>query len=47
MSKGTTIRAIRVDGDLWNAALARAEKRDTTVSEVVRELLTVWLQETS
>jgi hypothetical protein len=47
MSKGTTKRNIRVSDEIWNAALVRAEKHDTTVSEVVRSLLVAWLQETS
>jgi hypothetical protein len=35
----TTPRAIRVPDDLWAAALAKAQQRDETVSDVVRRAL--------
>ena len=43
MSKGTTIRNVRVSDDLWGAALTRAEKEQTSVSEVLRDLLQAWV----
>ena len=42
MSKGTTIRNVRVPDELWGAALRRAEDKDVTVSEVIREFLEEW-----
>lgn len=41
--RGTTLRNIRVDDTLWEAAKAKAEAEGTSVSEVVRELLTRWV----
>mgnify|MGYP001021273429 CR=1 FL=1 len=41
--RGTTLRNIRVDDALWEAAKAKAEAEGTSVSEVVRELLTRWV----
>ncbi len=35
----TTPRAIRIPDDLWAAALAKAQERDETVSDVVRRAL--------
>jgi hypothetical protein len=43
VSKGTTIRSVRVPDDLWDAALARSDKEATNVSEVWRELLQAWV----
>jgi hypothetical protein len=43
MSKGTTIRHVRVSDELWNAALTQAEKEQTSVSEVLRDLLQAWV----
>jgi hypothetical protein len=45
MSKGTPLRNLRVDDDLWEAATAKAqaEHREGGVSEVIRELLTRWV----
>jgi hypothetical protein len=43
MSKGTTIRTIRVPDDLWGAALRYANTTDTNVSEVIRVLLRAWI----
>jgi len=39
MSRGTTLRNIRVDDDLWSAAMAKAEDRDETLSEAIRAFL--------
>ena len=35
----TTPRAIRIADELWAAALAKAEERGETVSEIVRKAL--------
>lgn len=43
MPPGTTLRNVRIPDELWDAALARAEKDGTNVSEVVRELLQEWV----
>ena len=43
MSAGTTPRAIRIPDDLWDAMHARAREDGSTVSEVVRELMRLWL----
>ena len=39
MSRGTTIRSVRVPDELWDAALACAADAGTTVAEVVRDAL--------
>lgn len=40
MSKGTKIRGIRIDDDLWEAATKRAkELKRESLSEVIREFL--------
>lgn len=39
MSKGTTLRNIRIDDETWTAAKVKAEANETTVSEVVRAAL--------
>lgn len=45
MPRGTKLRNIRVDDELWGAAQDKAdlEGRDGGVSEVVRELLSKWV----
>ena len=43
MSKGTTLRNVRVPNDLWGAALRCAQEHDTTVSEAIRALLQAWV----
>lgn len=45
MSKGTTPRAIRLDNDLWRAAIAKSKRTGTPVSDVVRERLEQWITE--
>ncbi|WP_169846784.1 hypothetical protein [Rhodococcus marinonascens] len=42
MSKGTKLRTVRVEDDLWAAAKERAEIDNRTVSDVVREALTMY-----
>lgn len=39
----TTLRNIRIDDDLWSAAMSKAADGQRSVSEVVRELLTEWI----
>ena len=46
MSKGTTIRNVRVPDDLWGAALRYAEEQDTTVSDAIRLFLQAWVDGT-
>jgi predicted HicB family RNase H-like nuclease len=46
-SKGTTRRTIRVDDDLWNAALAAAEARGKSLSEDIRDLLEQYVKDWS
>ncbi len=45
-SKGTTKRNIRIDDELWQSVQERADELETTVSEVIRELLHDWLAAT-
>lgn len=40
----TTLRNVRIDDDLWNAAKAKAAAEDSDVSAVVRRLLTEWVE---
>lgn len=42
MSRGTTIRAVRVHDDPWAPALARARREGTTVTAVVVAALTAY-----
>ena len=46
LSKGTTIRNVRVPDDLWGAALRYAEEQDTTVSDAIRLFLQAWVDGT-
>ena len=46
MSKGTKIRGIRIDETLWQAATIKAESRDETVSDVIRDALKRYVEET-
>lgn len=39
----TTLRAIRIPDELWDAALRHAKETDSTVSDTIRRLLTEWL----
>ena len=43
MSKGTTIRNVRVSDELWSAAKRHAEEQDTDVSDAIRVLLRAWI----
>jgi hypothetical protein len=40
--RGTTLRNIRISEDLWIQAQIKAQQQSRTVSDVVREFLTVW-----
>lgn len=42
---GTTLRAIRIPQDLWDAATEKARRLDTSVSEKVRDMLQAWVDE--
>lgn len=39
MSKGTTLRNIRIADELWDSAKAKAKAEGRNVSEVIREAL--------
>lgn len=39
MSKGTKRRTIRIEDELWEAALATAEKRDESLPAEIRRFL--------
>lgn len=43
MSKGTTIRGIRIPDDLWAQVKSQAAQDHINVSELVRGLLRGWL----
>jgi antitoxin component of RelBE/YafQ-DinJ toxin-antitoxin module len=43
--KGTTNRNVRIDDELWAAVQQKAVSEGTTVSEVMRKLLTKWIGE--
>jgi hypothetical protein len=43
MSKGTTIRNIRISDELWLRAHQHATNTDTNVSEAVRALMEAWV----
>lgn len=43
MSRGTTLRSIRINDELWEAVQDKAAAEDRNASEVVRELLAKWV----
>lgn len=45
MSKGTTHRTVRVEDGLWDAAKAKAEAEGINLSEVIRNALRNYVQE--
>ena len=45
MSKGTKVRTVRIDDALWDAAKAKAETKETSLSEVIRDYLQAWVSE--
>ena len=44
MSKGTTLRNVRVSDELWQSAQERADAQGMNVSEVIRALLEAWVR---
>jgi hypothetical protein len=46
MSEGATpLRAVRVDGPLWEAAQAKAKANGGNLSAIIREALRTYIQE--
>ncbi|MDJ0490565.1 ribbon-helix-helix protein, CopG family [Rhodococcus qingshengii] len=43
MRAGTTLRNIRVQEDLWKRAKQKAERENTSISEVLRRFLDQWV----
>jgi predicted transcriptional regulator len=43
MSRGTTLRNVRVPDELWDAALTRAQRDDTNLSEIIRQALAAYV----
>jgi hypothetical protein len=43
MSRGTTLRNVRISDELWAAVLEKADAEGRTASQVIRDLLTEWL----
>jgi predicted DNA binding CopG/RHH family protein len=41
--RGTTLRNVRINDELWEAVQAKAEAEGRNASEVVRELLSKWV----
>lgn len=39
MSKGTPIRTVRIDDELWSSAQVAASERGESLSDVIREAL--------
>ena len=45
MSKGTTHRTVRIEDGLWEAAKAKADSEGLNLSEVIRNALKAYIQE--
>lgn len=45
MSKGTPLRAVRVDDPLWDEARTVAQERDDNLSEIIRQALRNYINE--
>lgn len=45
VSAGTKKRPIRMPDELWDAVQVKAEAEGTNASEVIRRLLSEWLEE--
>lgn len=45
MPPGTTLRNVRIEADLWEAAKNKAASEGITVSDHIREELTNWTTE--
>jgi antitoxin component of RelBE/YafQ-DinJ toxin-antitoxin module len=43
--KGTALRNVRIDSELWDRAKFVAELRETTVSDVIRDCLQRYVDE--
>lgn len=43
MPRGTTLRNVRVSDELWDEAMAIAERRGQNVSQVIRDALAVYV----
>jgi hypothetical protein len=43
MSRGTTLRNVRVSDELWTSAQQKADAEGLSVSEVIRSLLEAWV----
>lgn len=41
---GTPARTVRIEDGLWQAVQVKAKEDGTTVSEVIRQLLTEWTE---
>jgi hypothetical protein len=46
MSRGTKHRSIRVEDALWDPAKAKADKEGVNLSEVIREALRAYVNDT-
>jgi len=44
-SAGTPKRPIRIEDQLWRAALEKAKREGTTVAEQIRSMLARWVSE--
>lgn len=45
MSKGTPLRAVRVDAELWEKAKAKAKDRGDNLSHILRQALEKYVNE--
>ena len=45
MSRGTTLRNVRIADEVWTSARERAEENGETVSDVVRRALVEYVQD--
>lgn len=46
MSKGATpLRAVRIDGPLWDAAQAKAKEQGDNLSDIIRQALRDYINE--
>jgi transketolase N-terminal domain/subunit len=45
MSKGTARRAVRIEGDLWEAAKQAAAKNGDNLSAIIREALSAYVRD--
>lgn len=45
MSKGTKVRTVRVEDELWDASKAKADENAQNLSDIMREALRRYLDE--